>query len=615
MFVFLFVSMGSSASAYNQGLLYRQLFQNESFPNNNRYLEHLTDNNSSTICQVTNSPIFFTFPDEVNITSFYIKFFVSPTNTLSGSYLQFLDSSGSDLATIPLTSMANGAYNSLSLSGVKTIRFVNGDKDIDYIYDFEVYGVPSPPSGVTITNYVISHDRVTLQFTGNYVHEYEIYRDGVLINKVPGFTTSYVVTGLTPQTTYDFYVIGRSTYGASASAIVTLRTADPPPPSNVVVSHYSVLHDRVTLNFSATGADRFEIYQNGVFVDSVAATVNMYVVTGLSPTTTYQFHVVAVNAFGRTASSILPVKTLAPPPPPRSVVFQVLGVTDKTIRVSFSALDVSNFEVYLNGSLVTTLPGNSVGYTYAVQPATDYQVWIVAVNAYGRTASQIESVRTNDPLVPPFDLVLSVSKVYLEQVDLSFSVKKADTIHLYRDGRFLITLRGDRISYTDKNLSPDTEYTYKFVAVNQLGSVTSAEVKARTLKPPVTAVPTVQISPASKTFLSSMNFTLKSNDPAAELFYSFDGQTWVKYSGPVSISSTKTVFAKAVNSLGNESAVVVEHFVYSANPKVHLGIDLQDVSDAEMSHFNGLWPIIAFCAGVVGAFVLSKRIRNLSSGD
>jgi len=149
------------------------------------------------------------------------------------------------------------------------------------------------------------------------------------------------------------------------------------------------------------------------------------------------------------------------------------------------------------------------------------------------------------------------------------------------------------------------------VAENQLGSVTSNELKVKTKRPPPMDVPDVYITPGSKGFLDSIILKITSRDPDASLFYSFDGKDWKKYESPITLKESREVYAKAVNVLGVESGIVANKYVLQSEPKVQLGVDLRDVAWASESHFNVIWPIVAFLVGVVSALYIARNTRDL----
>ena len=391
-------------------------------------------------------------------------------------------------------------------------------------------------------------------------------------------------------------------YGFDVYEIETL-------PTNVKINSFTAYHDRIALNYSGTDVSEYEIYRDGVLIDTVQS--SSYVVTGLSPLTSYVFHVVGKNSFGSLSSSQITVKTKEPPPPPVFKDFRVFEVMDKSLRMSFSFLDVDRHFVYANGVLVDTLPKNATSYVMKTDPLTTYKLKIVAENAYGETSSNEIEVTTLEELVLPYDLNLSVSNVLPDRVDMDVSVKKAKTIKFYRDNRLINTISGDIKVYTDNTVDSDREYTYKFVAENQLGTVTSNELKVKTLRPPAMEVPDVFITPGSKGFLDSITFTIASHDPDATLFYSFDGVSWQKYESPITLKESKEVYAKAKNVLGVESGIVANKYVLQDQPKVQLGVHIRDVARASESHFNVIWPIVAFLVGVVSALYIARNTRDL----
>ena len=74
--------------------------------------------------------------------------------------------------------------------------------------------------------------------------------------------------------------------------LLTILRLLPNEPTNLVASN--VTTSGVTLDWSAvTGASGYNIYQDGVLIDSV--TVNSYDVTSLDSATGYNFYVTAVD--------------------------------------------------------------------------------------------------------------------------------------------------------------------------------------------------------------------------------------------------------------------------------------------------------------------------------
>ncbi len=146
---------------------------------------------------------------------------------------------------------------------------------------------------------------------------YDVLQDGAVIGTVA--TTTFDVTGLTPNTSYDFTVIAKDAAGnaSAASAALTVTTLAPDTeapsvPANLVESGLSA--NQVTISWDAStdnvGVTEYEIFQNGVSVDTVSATT--VTITGLTPETTYEFTVVAKDAAGNASAASAPLRITTP---------------------------------------------------------------------------------------------------------------------------------------------------------------------------------------------------------------------------------------------------------------------------------------------------------------
>ena len=94
---------------------------------------------------------------------------------------------------------------------------------------------------------------------------------------------------------------------------------------------------------------------------------------------------------------------------------------------------------------------------------------------------------------------------------------------------------------------------------NQIVFTASAQARASEIRvyidgeiPVSVAAPTL---PASQEFEESLTVTITNNEDGADLYYSYDGETWTAYTEPLVITETKTVYAKAVKD-NIESQVV-----------------------------------------------------------
>ncbi len=168
-------------------------------------------------------------------------------------------------------------------------------------------------SEITQSSVVINWDASTdnLGVTG-----YEVFQDGVAIDTVA--TTSVSVSGLLPSTSYDFAVVATDAAGntSATSDTLTVTTLAPDTEAPTIPANLTVLNvaaNQVTISWDAStdnvGVTGYEVLQNGAAVDTVAVTTAT--IAGLTPQTTYQFAVAALDAAGNAsvASTALSVTT------------------------------------------------------------------------------------------------------------------------------------------------------------------------------------------------------------------------------------------------------------------------------------------------------------------
>jgi hypothetical protein len=213
------------------------------------------------------------------------------------------------------TAVMTGTKTNISLTNVVKIA-ISGATAFN-LYEFDVFS-ESPPANVTNLTATEGDSQVTLNYTlptdTDFSHV-NIYQDGVKINSVAVTTSSYNVTGLTNGTSYTFKVTSVDTSGSESSG--TSVTATPIAPDTTAPSAPTQL--------SATSADRqisldwldnaetdiagYNVFQDGVKVNTSLITTSTYTVTGLTNGVSYSFTVTAVDTSGNESVKSLAVSS------------------------------------------------------------------------------------------------------------------------------------------------------------------------------------------------------------------------------------------------------------------------------------------------------------------
>jgi len=173
---------------------------------------------------------------------------------------------------------------------------------------------PTAPSNLSSSN--ITTSSFTLSWAASTdnvgVTGYDVYQGGIKINPSNITSTSYNISGLTAGTTYSYFVKAKDAVGnqstPSTSLNITTDSPDSQPPTapsnlaaaNIVTTSFTFSWSASTDNVGVAG---YDVYKNGVKMNSAALVGTSYSVTGLLPNTTYSMTVVAKDALGNQSTS------------------------------------------------------------------------------------------------------------------------------------------------------------------------------------------------------------------------------------------------------------------------------------------------------------------------
>jgi hypothetical protein len=241
------------------------------------------------------------------------------------------------------------------------------------------------------------------------------------------------LTGLTPNTTYHYRLVGENEFGATRGADARFTTSGPPRITTKAAS--GVGHDLAQLNaevnpdqlqttyhfeYGETSAYGTEAPSGGAAIGSGSSNVAVSAaLTGLKLGVTYHFRVVASNSAGASAG---PDQTFTTVPPALVTAF-ASGVksTEATLNAQVNPLGHDTTYYFQYGTAPCgeeasectsspAPPGQDVGAgeapvleTLAVaglQPATTYHYRVVATNSLGVTEGSEHTITTQSPVTP-----------------------------------------------------------------------------------------------------------------------------------------------------------------------------------------------------------------------
>ena len=379
--------------------------------------------------------------------------------------------------------------------GIKSVNSAGGSEIVTVeVATDEETTPPADPSNIESVN-VTSHS-VTIKWQDNSDNEsgFEIYRNDLLLFTAAADTTEYTDDNLTAGTDYLYIVkavneAGKSE-GISLEVTTPSETQTPAAASDLNVTEIS--QNSITLVWSDNSDNEtgFKIIRNKEEIFVTEANVTTYTDTNLTEATTYEYEVKAFNDAGESA----PTEMLSVTTKEKVVELSIpanLTATDvstKSVTLGWEDLsdDESGFKIIRDGNLIFTTDANVTTYTDTnLSAGTTYEYEVIATDGKNDSAPAKVSVTTDDGLaadVEELNAAVDGNNITITWKDVS---DNETGFKIIRDGEEIFTTKENITSYTDQNLSENTEYEYTVKAVNEYGESKGVSVKATTAADPV----------------------------------------------------------------------------------------------------------------------------------
>ncbi|WP_405246929.1 fibronectin type III domain-containing protein [Cellulophaga sp. Asnod2-G02] len=370
--------------------------------------------------------------------------------------------------------------------------------------------IPSMPTGIVADN--ITTTDISLNWTAATdnvaVTDYEVFQEGVSIGFTGGATT-YAVSGLAPETTYNF-TIAAIDAAANSSAqsnnllVTTLALPDteaPTVPTALIAN--SITTTSITLNWTAAtdnvAVTDYEVFQEGVSLGLSDGTTTFFV-DGLTPETAYNFTVTALDAASNTSgqSTSVSVNTLAiPDTEAPSIPTNLLAdnITTTSVNLSWTAAtdntEVVDYEIFQDGVAIGLSSGSVVFAVNGLTPETTYNFTITALDAAANSSAVSESITVltlavSDTEVPTVPVGLLATNTTETSTELSWDAAMDNVgvvdYQIFQDGS-AIGLTGGATSYVVSGLASETNYVFTIAALDVANnaSLQSSELAVVTL--------------------------------------------------------------------------------------------------------------------------------------
>ena len=242
-----------------------------------------------------------------------------------------------------------------------------------------------------------------------------------------------------------------------------------PSTDNVAVKHYNV-------------------YRNGAYVATTKGT--SYTFNGLPALTTHSIRVMAIDSANNRSAQSAPfsVTTLDGQAPTVPGGLSSSNISRTGFRVTWTAstdnVAVRHYNVYRNGSYVTTVGSSTLNYTFSgLQAGQNYQVRIMAIDAAGNKSAQSAALNVTtspagDVVAPTAPTNLASSNVTKTSARVSWK-SSTDNVgvtfyNIYRNGTYMATVSGTTTSYNLSGLTAGTTYNITVRALDATKNFTNS---------------------------------------------------------------------------------------------------------------------------------------------
>lgn len=299
----------------------------------------------------------------------------------------------------------NNLYVPVEYNNVKKIRIQHDGSiyhrtvlEIDIIADEIDLSPPDVPLGFKGTSKLLAVD-----FSWTKVDKaagYNIYKNGVKVNEKLITSNNFTLTDLEPDVNFAYQITAvsqLSVESAKSSVIYVSAMGDEVKPELIASN---ITDSSVRLSWTNV-APNFEIYQDGVLISKPTTHLKFIDVTGLEPSKSYTFKIIAIDRYGRRVpSDNLTITTLVGMPVKSQIT--VKDITHNSALVTWTKSSNTNeWSLYIDDVLIQ----RGTQLSYAAKNLNSNQIYKVRVVSHGIDDKNAEASVSFTTLKPPVPIV------------------------------------------------------------------------------------------------------------------------------------------------------------------------------------------------------------------
>ena len=445
-----------------------------------------------------------TYSENVYVSAFPTINTPNGTSTCAGGVLQ-IEGSLFPNATTPWTSLTP-AIASVDSSGLIT-GITGGSATIEYKNlggcTTTTNVTINPPLIPTITCGVATTNQITFNWSAvagasTYVRSYQINGGGFL-SAGSGNATSYVLTGLLPSSTIDFYVAPSGSVGlcfqvgqVQCFTVPCSAATTAPAPTIGAITPPTCGLATGSVAISGLPAGNWTLNQLGTATNAIAGNTTSTIVSGLTAGN-YTFTV--TNNFGCTSVASINVNIPAQPITPAAPTIGIITPPTcalATGSVAISGLPAGNWTLNQSGTVVASIAGNTTSTTISGLVAGTY-TFTVTNSVSCTSLASVNVIIPAQPITPaaPTIGIITPPTCALATGSVDISGLPAGNWTLNQSGTVVASIAGNTTSTTISGLVAGN---YTFTVTNAAGCTSLVSVNVPVPVQPITpAIPTIGV--------------------------------------------------------------------------------------------------------------------------